>query len=154
MFLKIISIDNHNIFVSLCISNMQERLSVYKILTFWVLPFRTELLVGCSIKTINLLFASLLLLSELSTVDSSLRVLDSAVFAAKHKYFIYDTQDDALGWAFRQPRLYANIVGIGHFRVPPGLCFKTRVGAQPLIFFILMQITLIFTRKVVHLASF
>ena len=20
---------------------------------------------------------------------------------------------------------------IGHFRVPPGLCFKTRVGAQP-----------------------
>ena len=46
---------------------------------------------------------------------------------------------------------------IGHFRVPPGLCFKTRVGAQPLIwkpFFILMQIKLIFTRKVVHLASF
>ena len=31
---------------------------------------------------------------------------------------------------------------IGLFRVPPGLCFKTRVGAQPLIwktFFILMQ---------------
>ena len=22
---------------------------------------------------------------------------------------------------------------IGHFRVPPGLCFKTKVGAQPLI---------------------
>ena len=46
---------------------------------------------------------------------------------------------------------------IGHFRVPPGLCFKTRVGAQPLMwksFFILMQIKLIFTRKVVHLASF
>ena len=46
---------------------------------------------------------------------------------------------------------------IGHFRVPPGLCFKTRVGAQPLIwksFFILIQIKLIFTRKVVHLASF
>ena len=45
---------------------------------------------------------------------------------------------------------------IGHFRVPPGLCFKTRVGAQPLIwkpFFILMQIKLIFKRKVVHLAS-
>ena len=44
-----------------------------------------------------------------------------------------------------------------HFRVPPGLCFKARVGAQPLIwksFFILMQIKLIFTRKVVHLASF
>ena len=46
---------------------------------------------------------------------------------------------------------------IGHFRVPLGLCFKTRVGAQPLIwksFFIFMQIKLIFTRKVVHLASF
>ena len=45
---------------------------------------------------------------------------------------------------------------IGHFRVPSGLCFKTRLGAQPLIwkwFFILMQIKLIFTRKVVHLAS-
>ena len=46
---------------------------------------------------------------------------------------------------------------IGHFRVSPGLCFKTRVVAQPLIrksFFILMQVKLIFTRKVVHLASF
>ena len=46
---------------------------------------------------------------------------------------------------------------LGHFRVPLGLCFKTRVSAQPLIwksFFILMQIKLIFTRKVVHLASF
>ena len=46
---------------------------------------------------------------------------------------------------------------VGHFRVPPALCFKTRVVAQPLMwksFFILMQIKLIFTRKVVHLASF
>ena len=46
---------------------------------------------------------------------------------------------------------------VGHFRVSPGLCFKTRVGAQPLIwksFFILMQIKLIFTRKVAYLASF
>ena len=46
---------------------------------------------------------------------------------------------------------------IGHFRVPPGLCFTTRVGAQPLIWkslFILMQMKLIFTRKAVHLASF
>ena len=37
-------------------------------------------------------------------------------------------------------------LSIGHFRVPPGLCFKTRVGAQPLIwksFFILIQIKLI-----------
>ena len=43
------------------------------------------------------------------------------------------------------------------FPSSPGLCFKTRVGAQPLIwksFFILMQIKLTFTRKVVHLASF
>ena len=41
------------------------------------------------------------------------------------------------------------------FRVPPGLCIKTSV--QPLIlkwFFIHMQVKLIFTRKVVHLASF
>ena len=46
---------------------------------------------------------------------------------------------------------------IGHFRVPPGLCTKTRLGAQPLIwrwFFILMQITLISTRIVEHLTSF
>ena len=48
-------------------------------------------------------------------------------------------------------------VPIVHFWVPPGLCFKTWVGAQPLIwksFFMLMQIKLIFTTKVVHLASF
>ena len=49
------------------------------------------------------------------------------------------------------------IPSIGHFRVPPGLCIKTRLSAQPLIwkwFFILMQIKLIFTRKDVHLVSF
>ena len=54
--------------------------------------------------------------------------------------------------------LFIKVSGpIGHFQVPPGLCFKTRVGAQPLIwksFFILIQIKLIFTRKVVHLALF
>ena len=46
---------------------------------------------------------------------------------------------------------------IGLFPVPPFLCIKTRLSVQPLIwkrFFILMQIKLIFTRKVVHLASF
>ena len=46
---------------------------------------------------------------------------------------------------------------IGHFRVPPGLCLKTRLSAQPLIwkwFSILMQIKLIFTRKVLHVTSF
>ena len=40
-----------------------------------------------------------------------------------------------------------NFAAIGHFRVPPGLCFKRRVGLQPLIwksFFILMQIKLSF----------
>ena len=39
----------------------------------------------------------------------------------------------------------------------PSLCIKTRLSAQPLIrkwLFILMQIKLIFTRKVVHFASF
>ena len=52
---------------------------------------------------------------------------------------------------------YLLVSATGHFGVPPGLCFKTRVGAQPLIwkwFIILLQIKLIFTRKVVHLASF
>ena len=46
---------------------------------------------------------------------------------------------------------------IGHFRVSPSLCIRTRLSAQPLIwkwFFILMQIKLISTRKVVYLASF
>ena len=43
---------------------------------------------------------------------------------------------------------------IGRFRVPPGLCIKTRLSAQIWKwFFILMQMKLIFTRKVVHLAS-
>ena len=39
---------------------------------------------------------------------------------------------------------------IGHCRVPPSLCIKTKLSAQPLIwkwFFILMQLKLIFTRK-------
>ena len=46
---------------------------------------------------------------------------------------------------------------IRHFRVPPSLCIKRRLSAQPLIwkwFFILIQINLIFTRKAVLLASF
>ena len=41
-------------------------------------------------------------------------------------------------------------------RVPTGLCIKTRLSSQPLIwkwFFIFIQIKLIFTRKAVHLAS-
>ena len=39
---------------------------------------------------------------------------------------------------------------IGHFRVPPGLCIKMRLSAQPLIWkwiSILMQIKLIFTKR-------
>ena len=46
---------------------------------------------------------------------------------------------------------------IAHFRVPPSLCFKARLSAKPLIrkwVFILMQIKLIYTKKVLHLASF
>ena len=42
-------------------------------------------------------------------------------------------------------------------RVPTGLCIKTTLSAQPLIwkwFLIFVQIKLIFTRKAVHLASF
>ena len=41
--------------------------------------------------------------------------------------------------------------------VKVSLCIKTRLSAQPLIWkgiFILVQIKVIFTRKVVHLASF
>ena len=54
-------------------------------------------------------------------------------------------------------RVWMLAMSIRGINTSPGLCFKTRVGAQPLIrksFFILMQIKLIFTRKVVHLASF
>ena len=50
-----------------------------------------------------------------------------------------------------------NIKPIGHFRVPPGLCFKNegRCSAFDMeIIFITVQIKLIFTKKVVHLASF
>ena len=46
---------------------------------------------------------------------------------------------------------------LGHFRVPRNLAFKARLTAKPLIwkwFLIMMQIKLIFTTKVSHLASF
>ena len=46
---------------------------------------------------------------------------------------------------------------IGHFRVPKNLPFKARLSVKPLIwkwFLIVMQIKLIFTTKVSHLASF
>ena len=46
---------------------------------------------------------------------------------------------------------------IGHFRVPKKLTFKARLSAKLLIrkwFLIMMQIKLIFTTKVSHLASF
>ena len=49
------------------------------------------------------------------------------------------------------------VTQIGHFRVPLGLSFKTRLGAQSLIWkslLIIMQIKLIYTKEVVHLASF
>ena len=42
---------------------------------------------------------------------------------------------------------------IGHYRVPPSLCKRNEVKYSKW-FFILMHIKLIFTRKVVHLASF
>ena len=45
----------------------------------------------------------------------------------------------------------AVVIATGHFQVPLGLCFKRRVGAQPLIwksFFIQMQIKLISHKKV------
>ena len=49
------------------------------------------------------------------------------------------------------------IIAIDHFRFAPRLCFKARLSAKLLItiyFFIFMQIKLIFSRKVFHLASF
>ena len=55
------------------------------------------------------------------------------------------------------PRGLGLLLKIGHFQVPAGLCIKTRVSTQPLIwkwFFILMQIKANFTKRVVHLASF
>ena len=58
----------------------------------------------------------------------------------------------------KTPKYFAVFVSVlGHFRVPPGFCIKTRLSAQSCYgndFFILMQIKLIFTRKVVHLTSF
>ena len=47
-------------------------------------------------------------------------------------------------------------MGIGRLRVDPSLCFKARLSAKALIWklFILMQIKLIFTGKVLHVASF
>ena len=49
------------------------------------------------------------------------------------------------------------VMARSHFRVVPSLCFKARLSVKPLIwkwFYILMQIKLICTRKVLHLASF
>ena len=69
-------------------------------------------------------------------------------FHSAYQFFLFSVT--------KEPRLDKTL-SIGHFRVPPGLCIKTRLGAQPLIwkwFFILMQIKLISTRKVKHLTSF
>ena len=44
--------------------------------------------------------------------------------------------------------------GRGHFRVATSLCFKARLSEKPLMwksFFILMQMQLIFTTKILHL---
>ena len=68
---------------------------------------------------------------------------------------LYDIAAMLYQLSYEDPHIVSG--STGHFRVRPGLSFKTRVGAQPLIwksFFILMQIKLIFTEKVVHLASF
>ena len=51
-----------------------------------------------------------------------------------------------IGVPFSLQLLWTKDLVIGHFQVPLGLCFKTRVGACPLIwksFFILMEIKLI-----------
>ena len=59
-------------------------------------------------------------------------------------------------WLF-EGKSRANEQVIGHFRVPKNLTFKTRLSAKPLtwkLFLITMQIKLIFTTKISHLASF
>ena len=48
-------------------------------------------------------------------------------------------------------------ISVGHFRVPKSFAFKTRLSAKPLLWkwvLIMMQIKLISTTKVSHLASF
>ena len=55
--------------------------------------------------------------------------------------------------------LFVCVTGMGFFRVTlhaQGLCFKARLSTKLLnnIEMIFMQINLIFTRKVLHLASF
>ena len=63
-----------------------------------------------------------------------------------------ETQSDDVNWGnyLNGDMTVAVVIAIGHFRVPLGLCFKPRVGAQPLIwksFFIQMQINLISHKK-------
>ena len=74
------------------------------------------------------------------------------------KFLSFLTQRDVLVLDYQHSRRDVTCKpAIGHFRVPPGLYIKTRLSAQPLIwksFFILRQIKLIFTRKVVYLAPF
>ena len=60
-------------------------------------------------------------------------------------------------FASMPPREVKTAFFMSHFQVSLGFCIKKLWSAQPLIwkwFFILMQIKLIFTRKVVHLTSF
>ena len=68
------------------------------------------------------------------------------------KYIIYWITQSQSGFSevLFDPYEVEGLVSIGHFRVPPRLCFKTRVGAQSLIwksFFILMQIKLILQER-------
>ena len=72
---------------------------------------------------------------------------------------------EELAWGFRPIRnewiFWMNndifFLSMGHSRVAPSLCFKERLGGKLLRwkwFYIFMQIKLIITRKVLHLASF
>ena len=65
-------------------------------------------------------------------------------------YFIWTNESIYMRKEFHSHR-------IDHFPVPPGLCIKTKLSALPLIWkwlYILMQLKLIFPKKVVNLASF
>ena len=98
-------------------------------------------------------------LSDIQTLRSNMSITRKSVSSdiQTPRSNVSITRSSVSSYTQYIPRSDISNTRIGHFRVPPGLCFKTWVGAQPLIwksFFILMQRKLIFTRKVVHFASF
>ena len=79
-------------------------------------------------------------------------IKNATMMSDKKELFLHSLQHEILLQKFAadfisNSRLYSTLM-IGHFRVPSGLCIKTRLSAQHLIWkwiFILMQLKLIFT---------